>query len=371
MSYRIVDVPVPSSAGAEPGWEVHAVASLLCDLEAEVWGNEDFSVTARQVAMGLMHQESNLKLRALAVPAEVTQPGVGDVLGVGSTWIPLEDNTTTANVWIGTRADARGRGIGAALWQHALRQIQGHGRTVVQAWTTFAAEPAAADPNALRAPTGSGRVPGLDPSTRFAQAAGFTLEQAERHSLLDLPVDPERLASFRAEAQQRAGADYVLVHWRDRVPEQWLDSYCALQRSMSTDAPSAGLDWEAEVWTSERVRTSEQSLADQGMHSLVVAALHRPTGELAGYTALEIEAGKPGPVYQGTTIVRAEHRGHRLGMLLKAANLQRLAQEHPDAERVHTWNAEENDHMLSINVALGFRPAGGGAAWQLRLPAPG
>lgn len=369
MSYRIIDVPVPDSATAEPGWEVRATATLLSALEAEVWGNDDFAVTARQVAAGLTHQESTLKLRTLAVPADVENPTAEDVLGIGSTWIPLQDNTSSADVWVGTRPDARRRGVGEALWQHGLAQARAHGRTVLQAWTGYAAEPAAGDPDAIDPPTGSGRVPGQDAATRFALAHGFGLEQAERHSVLEVPVDPAALARFRAEAKAKAGEDYELVSWGDAVPEQHIDSYCELLRSMSTDAPSAGLTIEEESWTAERVRQQEANQRDQGMHSIVVAALHRPSGELAGYTALQIEEDKAPPVYQDNTIVRADHRGHRLGMLLKVANLQRLATEHPQGERVHTWNAEENDYMLSINVALGFRPAGGAAAWERRLTA--
>ena len=72
-------------------------------------------------------------------------------------------------------------------------------------------------------------------------------------------------------------------------------------------------------------------------------------------------------MHQDDTLVLSEHRGRRLGMLVKAANLQRLAVEQPAARRVGTWNAEENSHMLAINVALGFRPAGGSGEWQARL----
>jgi len=32
--------------------------------------------------------------------------------------------------------------------------------------------------------------------------------------------------------------------------------------------------------------------------------------------------------------------------------------------RIYTWNNEENPHMLAINIALGFAPAGGCANFQ-------
>lgn len=368
MSYRIITMPAPASATEPPTWQARAVAEITSLLDAEVWGVDDFATTPEEVVAGMAHQESNRKLRSLLVPAEVEEPTEADVLGLASVWLPLEDNTASANVWIGVRPEARGRGAGEALWQHALQQVRDEGRTVLQAWTSFGTEPAADDPDAMTAPTGSGRVPGTDPGNRFALARGFQLEQAERHSLLELPVAPEELARFRSNAEGKAGADYELIAWGDVVPEEWLDSYCVLLRSMSTDAPSAGITWEEEQWTPERVRTTEVNLADQGWHGIVVAALHRPSRELAGYTAINFKHEQPAVTFQDNTIVRADHRGHRLGMLLKAANLQRLAQERPESARVHTWNAEENDYMLSINVALGFRPAGGGAAWQRSVP---
>ena len=58
------------------------------------------------------------------------------------------------------------------------------------------------------------------------------------------------------------------------------------------------------------------------------------------------------------TLVAKAHRGHRLGMLVKVLNLRRLQKDHPEVELVVTFNAVENDHMLAINVALGFRAAG-------------
>ena len=54
-------------------------------------------------------------------------------------------------------------------------------------------------------------------------------------------------------------------------------------------------------------------------------------------------------------------------MLVKTAQLLRLPEVRPNAARIHTWNAEENERMLKINVALGFRPTGVVGMWQKRL----
>jgi len=69
-------------------------------------------------------------------------------------------------------------------------------------------------------------------------------------------------------------------------------------------------------------------------------------------------------VGQEDTLVLAEHRGHRLGMLLKAANLQELAKLAPEAPMVFTFNAEENRPMLNVNEAVGFRAVGYDGAWK-------
>lgn len=36
-------------------------------------------------------------------------------------------------------------------------------------------------------------------------------------------------------------------------------------------------------------------------------------------------------------------------------------------QRVHTWNAGENSHMLAINTALGFRPVSLEGVWEKRM----
>jgi RimJ/RimL family protein N-acetyltransferase len=66
-----------------------------------------------------------------------------------------------------------------------------------------------------------------------------------------------------------------------------------------------------------------------------------------------------------TSVVRA-HRGHRLGLLLKAEMLLWLAEAEPQLERIYTWNAESNGHMIAVNDRLGYRPMGRSLEFQRR-----
>jgi hypothetical protein len=59
------------------------------------------------------------------------------------------------------------------------------------------------------------------------------------------------------------------------------------------------------------------------------------------------------------------HRGHRLGLLLKVAMLDLLAEREPQLRWVVTANADSNSHMIAINAALGFRFLDSRSSWQL------
>ena len=140
---------------------------------------------------------------------------------------------------------------------------------------------------------------------------------------------------------------------------------------MSTDAPSGALSYEPEIWDVARVRHVEDTWRRAGQSSLVVAARHRASGELAAYTVLQTTADKPWLANQDDTLVAVGHRGHRLGMLIKIRNLRLLRESYPAVRRVLTYNAAENDHMLGINIALGFKPAGYDGEWQRTAAAAG
>ena len=77
----------------------------------------------------------------------------------------------------------------------------------------------------------------------------------------------------------------------------------------------------------------------------------------------------PERAYQWGTLVLAEHRGHRLGMLVKLAALRALQAASPSTRSVSTWNAEGNTPMIAVNEALGFVPVGTLSSWTQRLAA--
>ena len=134
---------------------------------------------------------------------------------------------------------------------------------------------------------------------------------------------------------------------------------------MSTDVPSGDLELEPEVWDAARVAESDRVATRMGRARLTTIARHVPTGEIVAYTVIESPSDKPQAAYQEDTLVHAEHRGHRLGMLVKAGNREQLGRELPAVRRIHTWNAGENEHMLAINRALGFTDRTVEGGWQL------
>jgi GNAT superfamily N-acetyltransferase len=100
---------------------------------------------------------------------------------------------------------------------------------------------------------------------------------------------------------------------------------------------------------------------------VVAAAEHVPSGHLVGYTMLSVPRGRHRAVDQWSTLVLREHRGHRLGMLLKVANLAHLAEVAPGHPSVITFNAEENRPMLAVNEQLGFVGIAYEGAWRKDL----
>ncbi|WP_309108162.1 hypothetical protein [Arthrobacter sp.] len=179
----------------------------------------------------------------------------------------------------------------------------------------------------------------------------------------EFPAKPESGALEHATG-------YSLVGWEGSCPGEFIAPYAELRGRMTANAPRAGLELEKVNRDTDRVREEQETWVKSGVEALVSAALHNGTGRLAGYSVLSYRRVKPHVVLQEDTLVASDHRGHRLGMVVKIANIRRAQETWPAARTVLTWNASENRHMLAINTSLGFKPSGFEGEWQKRLDDP-
>jgi GNAT superfamily N-acetyltransferase len=362
-SISIAELAVPDSLGAAGAADFAASAQLANLVNGLVWGNNDFWVSPAT------RLESSRPSGYAVARLWAARDG-GRHVGRAVLEFPLADNRENAFVHVMVHPEYRRRGIGARLLRMAEQEALASGRRVLMSWAKHAGLPAEPSTAAVLPRSGPDALQAQLPSVRFALASGFVLEQVERISALALPPDAGRTGALLAAAKERAGADYGLVGWEGACPPQFVEQYARLRQRMSTDIPQGRLEYGEERWDADRVRHHEAEARAKGARTLVAAALHRPSGELAGHTMLEYYPEQPEVVFQDDTLVLGAHRGHRLGMLVKAANLQRAAAAWPEARRLLTWNASENEHMLAINLELGFAPVGHEAAWQKRLAGP-
>ncbi|CAI3802193.1 GNAT family N-acetyltransferase [Pseudarthrobacter sp. MM222] len=355
--YRIEQLALPASLDSPDDGDFRAVGDLCDAITLETWGNLDRSAPP---AVRLQDWRDNAyrTVRVFFVRQE------GRV--VGSSWIRCEvrENLRSALLHVQVLNAFTGRGIGRTLLQHAQELAAAEGRTILQSFTEHPANFDVDGPGRLRPATGAGFLPADARGVRFALAAGYRLEQVERFSVLDVPAHAGTWDGLEREAVAKAGEDYELLGWTGTCPDGYVDEFAVLMSRMSTDAPTGELSYDEETWDVARVRHVEDKWKKAGIVSLVAAARHRPSGKLAAYSVLQLTPSKPWLADQDDTLVARPHRGHRLGMLVKLLNLRRLRSEYPDVERVITFNAVENDHMLAINIALGFRPAGWDGEWQ-------
>jgi RimJ/RimL family protein N-acetyltransferase len=98
-----------------------------------------------------------------------------------------------------------------------------------------------------------------------------------------------------------------------------------------------------------------------------VIARHRTTGEVGGHTMMIIHPLQSHIGMQADTAVARHHRGHRLGLLLKIDMMRWLAHAEPQLTIIETWNNVDNELMIKVNEALGYRLSRVFTTYELRL----
>ena len=158
--------------------------------------------------------------------------------------------------------------------------------------------------------------------------------------------------------------------WTTPTPDEYKDGFAYVISRMSTDAPTGGIEWAEETWDAARVERRDKRLLEGGQTvSVACVAAHPDRDHRRVQRARHRPPITPAPTHQWGTLVLKEHRGSRLGTIVKCANLIRWRELMPDSPRVSTFNAEENRPMLDINEAIGFVPASYAGAWKKVLDA--
>jgi GNAT superfamily N-acetyltransferase len=265
--------------------------------------------------------------------------------------LPMLDNRHAAEVTIAVHPAQRRRGVGTALVEEMTRRAAADGRTVLNALVDV---PVA--------------VADAHQSAPFARRVGFTATLAGNSRYLFVPVAAEKMDELhRVAASVRDAQDYRTLTFRAPWPAEYLDDQCELARCMSTDEPAGDGAHEEEVWDARRLAEDGELMRARGLWKLAAVAQHAATGRLVAFSELLLAPDAPAEAWQMATLVHPEHRGHRLGLAVKLANLEALVTAAPLVRRIVTGNASVNAPMIAVNDLMGFEVAGSGHFWQKPL----
>jgi hypothetical protein len=287
----------------------------------------------------------------------------GAIVGIGR----LEFDKTTrasAEADVALVAEHADGPVADALFAEMERLARAEGRSILQAWTIHPADPVE---DRLVPPTGAGWIPAEHPATRRMLRAGYALGQVERNSVFDLHGPFDAVDRLLEQALAKAGSDYRPVWWSGPTPPEYAAGYAAGIARMSSDPPAGELSTEQAAWDADRVFERDRRFREAGTLIGVTLVIHVPTGEVAAFNELTIGPDRTRPTAQWGTLVMPEHRGHRLGAIVKCIGLKRWHELVPESPLVSTFNAEENRYMLDVNEAVGFVPASYAGAWEKKL----
>jgi GNAT superfamily N-acetyltransferase len=298
--------------------DVYAAAELAEDPTAALYSRED------GVAL-LSSTEGSSLFDAFGAFHDGRMVAEGILMGSN------RDNLSFARILLWVDPDRQRQGYGSRLLSHVEQHARTRGRTVLHAQARIGA--------------------GLEHNRRFAEQHGYALDLTEIERRLSFPLDQDLVDRLAAEAAPHHGA-YEIVGVVGPVPGPLRQSYVDVQNLLAMEMPHGEFEFEQGQDTVADLDASDREHAQAGRTSVTGLALH--DGRVVAYA----HASVPGPEFdhvdQYGTLVHPAHRGHRLGMAVKCAQLRLISEHFPERRHVRTTNAETNAHMVAINEALGF-----------------
>lgn len=264
----------------------------------------------------------------------------GRVVGSARLWTSDYDNLDLAWLDIGVHPDHRRRGHGTALLTAVTDRARELGRASlgIDGWESSA-------------------------TRGFAEGAGFVFGQEEVARRLDVDDVPDGFAELVDRMRREHAGAYEFLTLSGPVPRDLLAQMTDLHAAIN-DAPWDDIDMEPEVFPVDRLLGYERAQTASGWRLHRVIARHRASGDLVGHTVVAVAAERPDYGDQHDTSVVREHRGHRLGLVLKGLMLDYLRRAEPQCRSFDTWNAASNDHMIAVNEAMGFQVIGHSLSYQ-------
>ena len=165
----------------------------------------------------------------------------------------------------------------------------------------------------------------------------------------------------------REAADYRMLTFLSPWPEEFAEDEWELFRVMSTDEPHGDGEKEEEFWDEARMAEDDELPDSVAPPSCAPWPSTCRRAALVAMTEILVCEDEPQQSWQLITVVHPEHRGHRLGLAVKLANLEFLSRHSPGIRFVVTGNAAVNAPMIAVNDMMGFRIPGEGIFWQKHL----
>ena len=291
-----------------------------------------------RLAMGADDLYDSLGIVLAAFPDEQATTA----LGYAVVRVEMNANVELAygDMWVVPQA--RRQGVGSALHAEALRVAAEYHRTHLL-W----------------------QAPSSTSLEHFAKRhEGRQVERAIR-SVLDLSaVDRARFAALAEPSP--ANAAYTLVRWVDHCPADLIDSYCRGLSAMQ-DAPLGDSSYQITAFTPEKLAAYQDGSVKFGVRRHVLVALDGD-GEVAGFNSFASCPDEPQLLdIWDTGVVRA-HRGHGLGLRIKAEGTLWALAQYPAAKWLSTFNNADNEPMLRVNRELGYQASEDWHGFEFAVP---
>jgi GNAT superfamily N-acetyltransferase len=357
---RIEQLWIPDSLDGPDAADFLAAVEVGRKVRMQTWGSDDLAYAPQEKLLEMADPYE----RQVILVAKID----GEIVGTVDIALPLADNLDLAEFTLDILPEFQRQGVGRQLLEAAEHLARDEGRHTILIDTNHpGVSLGESDAGQLTPGSGLGFVPLGSREVEFARHTGYTLQHIEQFSSCTLPLDSKLVAELEAEAQEANAGRYRLHHWTDRCPEQWLEAVAALENRAGEDGVP-GADMAGMVLDGRILREAEEVTIAQGRRTVVTAVEHIASGTLVGLTTISVLALRPDVVFQDDTVVLQEHRGNKLGLLIKVANMERLSEQFPDARVLYTWNAPENRYLLKVNKQLGFTTAGVTGIWEKELP---